>query len=292
MKKKLSYAAITVTVAALALTACSSQTDTGTSKGSASGFGDCKVTGKPGSIKLRTQKPGTLTVSTVLPNPGWWNGTSPETVKSGFEYCLAADIAHRAGLKSVQLKNLAWDQYISGTATGYDIGLASTTITDERKKVFDFSRQYFSSNLGVATKKDSKITAANIRDAKIGVLQGNIGAQWVADVLKPTRNAATFQSQADMFTALNAGQVDAVVTDTTLALTSVKASAGALTVRGQFALNQGYGIVMPLHSKNTTAVDKAVGQMTSDGTLKALSAQFLEPTFGVNPNSLPVWSLK
>lgn len=292
--KKRSLAAVTVTVVTLALTACGGSANSSASggSGSTSGFGDCKVTGQQASIKLKTQQPDVLTVAVVLPNPGWSNGTNPDAVKSGFEYCMAADIAYRAGLKSVQLKNFAWDQFISGTASGYDIGLATVTITDKRKQVFDFSRRYFSSNLGVATKKDSKVTADTLRDAKIGVLQGNVGAQWVADVLKPTKPAAVFQSAPDIFTALSAGQVDAVVTDTTIALTSVKETGGALVVPGQIALDQGYGIVLPRNSENTTVVDKTVGDLDSDGTLKALGAQYLQPTFGVDPNSVPIWSVK
>lgn len=289
--KKHFLAAVAVTIGALALTACGGNANS-SSSGSASGFGDCKVTGQPDSIKLKTQKPDVLTVAVVLPNPGWSNGTSPDSVKSGFEYCMAADIAHRAGLKSVQLKNFAWDQFISGTASGYDIGLATVTITDKRKEVFDFSRRYFSSNLGIATKKDSKVTADTLRDSKIAVLQGNVGAQWVAEVLKPTKSAAVFQSAADIFTALSAGQVDAVVTDTTIALTSVKETGGALAVTGQIALDQGYGVVLPRNSENTAAVDKAVGDLDSDGTLKSLAADYLQPTFGVDPNSVPFWVVK
>ncbi|MFJ4210876.1 ABC transporter substrate-binding protein [Paenarthrobacter sp. NPDC089675] len=291
--KKFYSAAVTVAVAALALTACGGPaSSTAQPSGSSPTFGDCKVTGQPGSLKVKTQTPDTLTVATVLPNPGWWNGTTPTSIKDGFEYCLAADLAYRAGLKSVQVKNLAWDQYISGTATGYDIGLAATTITDKRKQVLDFSGPYFSSNLGVATKADSSLSQDGIRDAKIGVLQGNIGAQWVADTLKPSKTTATFQSQADMFTALSAGQVDAVVTDTTLALTSVKASNGTLTVKGQYNLDQGYGVVLPHGSENTPAVTKVIGDMDSDGTLKDLSAQYLKPMFGIDPNEVPIWSAK
>ena len=289
--KKQSLAAVALTIGALALTACGGSANSSSSS-NASAFGDCKVTGQPDSIKLKTQKPDVLTVAVVLPNPGWSNGTSPDAVKSGFEYCMAADIAHRAGLKSVQLKNFAWDQFISGTASGYDIGLATVTITDKRKEVFDFSQRYFSSNLGIATKKDSKVTADTLRDSKIAVLQGNVGAQWVADVLKPTKSAAVFQSAADIFTALNAGQVDAVVTDTTIALTSVKETGGALAVTGQIALDQGYGVVLPRNSENTSAVDKAVGDLDSDGTLKTLAADYLQPTFGVDPNSVPFWVVK
>lgn len=280
----------TVAVAALLLAGCS--TDTQTDAADAAGFGQCEVTGEVGSVTLETAVEGELTVATVLPNPGWWNGTSPESVDSGFEYCMAANIAYRAGFDSFEVKNLAWDQYISGTATGYDFAIAGTTITDERKEVFDFSQPYFSSNLGVATKADSGVTAENLAEKKIGVLQGNVGAEFVRDQITPTTEASIFQSQNDMFTALAAGTVDAVVTDATLALTQVQASNGMLEVIGQFVVDQGYGVVTPLDSANSAAIDDAVAALIDDGTLEALSAAYLQPLFGVDPNELPVWTTK
>ncbi|MEN2474800.1 ABC transporter substrate-binding protein [Burkholderia sp. GS2Y] len=254
-------------------------------------FGSCKPTGRPDSISLATLEKDTLTVATVLPNPGWWNGTSPTTIDSGFEYCLAANIAYRAGLHHVKIKNMAWDQYISGTATGYDVAIASTTITDARKRIFNFSQPYFSSNLGVATKTSSDVSAANIRTKRVGTLQGNVGADWVARILKP-KSVGVYQSQMDMFTALVAGQVDAVITDTTLALSQVKASNGTLHVVGQYNLDQGYGAITPRGSANTDAVNKAVGDLVSDGTVRQLSTTYLQPMFGADPSAIPVWSIK
>ncbi|TKC91833.1 amino acid ABC transporter substrate-binding protein [Trinickia terrae] len=254
-------------------------------------FGSCKPTGKPNSVSLTTLDKDTLTVATVLPNPGWWNGTSPNTIEGGFEYCLAADIAYRAGLHHVKIRNMAWDQYISGTATGYDIALSSTTITDARKRIFNFSRPYFSSNLGVAIRASADVTEGNIRTKRIGVLQGNVGAEWVAHTLKP-KAVSVYQSQTDMFTALVAGQVGAVITDTTLALSQIKESNGALRVTGQYALNQGYGVITPRGSANTDAVDKVVGELVTDGSVQQLSTTYLQPMFGVDPNAVPVWSVK
>lgn len=103
--------------------------------GDAPNFGNCTVTGTAGSISLTTVEPDRLIVATMLPNPGWWNGTSPEATVDGFEYCLAAENAGRAGLKHMKLMNLAWDQVIGGAATGYDIAMASASATDKRGKV-------------------------------------------------------------------------------------------------------------------------------------------------------------
>ena len=79
-------------VSALALagtiTACGSSdssTPTDAAGGGATKIGDCDITSKPNSISVTPVKAGTLTVETALPAPGWWNGTTPESIKSGYE---------------------------------------------------------------------------------------------------------------------------------------------------------------------------------------------------------------
>ena len=278
----------------LSLAACSSagandSAGGGDAASGAGSFGECEITGEAGSVELTPLEADTLTIATVLPSNGWWNGPSPDAINGGFEYCMVANIAHRAGLTSVTVENQSWDQLISASNTKYDLGLAGITITDERKKVFDFSDAYFQSNLGVAVKKGGDVDEKNIRDKKIGVLQGNMGAQYTTDTLKPAGGVQQFQSEVEMFTALRAGQVDAVITDTTLALSNTAASNGELEVIGQFSLDQEYGIIMPKGGKNVDGVNAAIADMKADGTLDGLSATWLTPLFGTDPNSIPIW---
>src|SRR5206468_12633630 len=121
MNFKRSLAVGAAAVLAISLAACGSS---GGSSSASGGFGDCKVTGKKGSISLKPVKSGTLTVETTLPAQGWWNGTTPESIKSGYEYCLAANLANMAGLKSVTVKNVSFDQLVAGRTNTYDLALA------------------------------------------------------------------------------------------------------------------------------------------------------------------------
>ena len=107
--------------------------------------------------------PGQLTVEVNLPAPGFWNGDTPETIKDGFEYCMAANIAHRLGLDKVGVVNVAWDALVAGQTKNYDLALSQATITDERKKVVDFSVPYFSSDIGVLVKKGNAVDATSIK---------------------------------------------------------------------------------------------------------------------------------
>src|SRR5438309_1263316 len=81
--------------------------------------------------------------------PGWWNGDTPDTIKDGYEYCMAAEIAYRAGLSKVAVINVAWPQLIGGNTKNYDIALSEASITEPRKKVVDFSVPYFSSDISL-----------------------------------------------------------------------------------------------------------------------------------------------
>ena len=102
-------------------------------------YGKCQITGARSSVKLQTVVPGALSVRPDIPAPGWWNGDSPDTIKDGFEYCMAANMAYRAGLDRVIVVNRSFAQVLTGQAQGFDIALSQITITPEREKVVDFT---------------------------------------------------------------------------------------------------------------------------------------------------------
>jgi ABC-type amino acid transport substrate-binding protein len=280
-----------VAVLVVGLGACTSA-GAGSDAGVQTGFGDCELTGEPGSIKIDPVVDGQLTVVTALPNPGWWNGTSPENLTGGFEFCMVAEIAHRAGLSKMAVRNLSWDQYISGSFTDYDLGATVTGITEERKKVFNFSAPYYSSDLAVTLAVGSTFTEANIRDARIGLIQSSTGAAWVMANLEPTTQPSLFSDGPEMFAALAANQIDAVITDTPTALTQSKAYRDKTEVVAQYEEGTPWGMVMPLESPNVDQVNQAVTDMTDDGSFDRLSKDYLEPLFGVDPNSIPFWTIK
>jgi polar amino acid transport system substrate-binding protein len=79
-------------------TACSSGPSADAAGGGKAAFGQCSVTGKAGQYRLKPVKAGVLTIKADLPSAGWWDGNTIADIKSGYEYCMAAEIAHRSGL--------------------------------------------------------------------------------------------------------------------------------------------------------------------------------------------------
>jgi len=249
-------------------------------------IGNCELTGAKGSIPLTPAKAGQLTVEVNLPAPGWWNGDTPETIADGYEYCMAANIAHRAGLDKLEVVNVAWDALVAGQTKEFDLALSQISITDDRKKVVDFSIPYFSSDIGVLVKKGTKVDEVTIKDMRIGVQQATTGADFVDQKLRPKTQTKVFPDTTSMFTALQAGQIDVAMTDTAIVLGQAAASNGLFDVVGQYATGETYGALYPKSSPNGKTLDTIIQALKDDGTLKGLSAKYLTAAWGADPLSI------
>jgi polar amino acid transport system substrate-binding protein len=285
MQLKRSLAVASAVALAFTVPACSSS-----GGGSGGGFGDCKVTSKKGSISLKPVSSGTLTVETTLPAQGWWNGTTPSSIKSGYEYCMGANLANMAGLKSVTVKNVSFDQLVAGRTNSFDIALAEISITPERAKVVDFSTPYFDSNIGVLTKKDAGVTADNIDSKTCAAYSGTTSVPFIQDKLKC--HSKVYPNSQTLYQGVLSGQVDAAFLDTAIVLAEAKATGGKLEVAGQYETGEKYGAIYPKGSANEDAFNKGIQTMISDGTLDTLSKTYLGPAFGGDPSAVPVWTIK
>ncbi|WP_407049390.1 ABC transporter substrate-binding protein [Methyloraptor flagellatus] len=250
-------------------------------------IGNCEVTGKKGEFSMTPAKPGQLTVEVNLPAPAWWNGDTPEAIKDGYEYCLAANIAWRLGLTKVETVNVAWDALVAGQTKDYDLALSQASITEERKKVVDFSVPYFNSDIGVLAKKGKKVDEKSIKDLKIGVQQGTTGADFVTGTLKPKTEAKVFPDTPPLFTALMAGQIDVAMTDTAIVLGQASESKGKVVVVGQYTTGEQYGAIYPKGSANKAVLDKVIQALIDDGTTKKLAAKYLAAVWGADPTKIP-----
>lgn len=253
-------------------------------------IGNCEVTGEKGSIPIANPaKAGQLTVEVSLPAPIWWNGDTPEAIKDGMEYCMAAEIAWRAGYDKLEVVNVGWDALIAGQTSDFDLAMSEISITDERKKIHDFSVPYFSSDIGVLVRKDAPVDEKSIKSAKIGVQQATTGAAFVQDKLGIT-DVQVYPDQGDMFAALRAGQIDVAVTDTSIVLAEVVANPDKVDVVGQYKTGESYGAIYPKGNANNATLDKIMQSMIDDGTIKKLGAKYLAAAWGKDPATVPYFN--
>ncbi len=253
-------------------------------------FGNCVLIGAKGSIPVAAPaKAGQLTVQVSLPAPIWWNGDTPEGIKDGMEYCMAAEIAWRAGYDKLEVVNVGWDPLVAGQTSGYDLTLSEVSITDDRKKVVDFSVPYYSSDIGVLTRADAPVDATTIKTAKIGVQQSTTGASFATEKLGLT-NVQQYPDQGDMFTALRAGQIDAALTDTSITLAEEKNTGGKSIVVGQYKTGETYGAIYEKGAPNSATIDKIIQAMIDDGTMAKLGAKYLAAAWGKDPATIPYFA--
>jgi polar amino acid transport system substrate-binding protein len=273
--------AVLATAALFAMTAFASAADM---------IGNCELSGQKGSIPLASPaKAGQLTVAVSLPAPIWWNGDDPAAIKDGMEYCIAAEIAWRAGYDKLEVVNVGWDALIAGQTSGYDLAMSEISITDERKKVHDFSVSYFNSDIGVLARTDAPVDEKSIKSAKVGVQQATTGAAFAQDKLG-LADVQVYEQQGDMFTALRAGQIDVAMTDTSIVLAEEVAHPGKVAVIGQYKTGETYGAIYPKGNANNPIIDKIYQSMIDDGTMVKLGAKYLAAAWGKDPASVPYFN--
>lgn len=260
-------------------------------------IGNCEVTGPAGSHSIQPAHPGRLTVQVHLPAPAWWNGDVAHHISDGFEYCLAANIAHRVGLAQLEVVNVAWpgtaagasfwDAILGAQDLAFDLALSEISITPERAQQVTFSVPYYRTDIGVMAKAGRELDLGNPRALRVGVQAGTTGALFVDNQLRPERPARKFGDAPSMFTALQSGVIDVAMTDTAILLSQAADSGGRFTVVGQFATGERYGAVYPPNSPNAAILDQVVQTLIDDGTVAQLTATWLTSVWGQDPAKVP-----
>ncbi|GAB3626907.1 hypothetical protein GCM10027419_17580 [Pandoraea terrae] len=203
---------------------------------------------------------------------------------------MAANMAYRAGLDRVIVVNRSFAQVIAGQAKGFDIALSEITITDERKKVVNFTEPYFSSDQGILVKSGTKVDKDSIKKMRLGVKQGTTILQYIMDNVKPTEHPKVYTDTAAMYAALAAGQVDAVLYDTPNVLVIAKQSNGLFQVVGRYDTSERWGGVVNKDSPNIAEFNKLIAEMKKDGTFDRLASKYLAPSLGADPTKLPIFT--
>jgi len=202
------------------------------------------------------------------------------------EYCMAAEIAWRAGYEKLKVVNVDWPYLIFGKTTDYDLALSEASITDQRKEFVDFSVPYFKSDMGVLTNVATPVDEKTIKTASVGVQQGTTGAAFAIDVLGLS-NLNIYADKSELLNALHNGEIQAAITDTLIALSLEVADGGKTKVVGQYKSGDTYGAIYPKGNSNNTAFDKILQSMLDDGTIKKLSDKYLSSAWGKDPATVP-----
>ncbi|MFM7068237.1 MAG: transporter substrate-binding domain-containing protein [Actinomycetes bacterium] len=135
---------------------------------------------------------------------------------TGFDIDLAQQIADKAD-RTLVVKVTAFDGIFAAMDAGKcDAVVSSVTITDERKQNMAFTAPYFNSDQSILVKKDKAAdyaTLADLKNTKIGVQSGTTGEEYVKSNQPEGSTITALSGAADLFAALDAGTIDAIVQD-------------------------------------------------------------------------------
>jgi polar amino acid transport system substrate-binding protein len=201
---------------------------------------------------------------------------------------MAANMAYRAGLDRVVLVSRSFQQILTGQSQGFDIALSEITITDARKKIVNFTEPYFNSDQGILVKTGTKVDKKSLSTLRYAVERGTTAYDYIVEKIKPAEQPKVFNDPPSMYTALAAGQVDAVIYDTPNVLLRARNSNGALQVAGRFDTGEKWGGLVNKDSPNLAAFNQLIEGLKKDGTLERLSAKYLTPELGADPTKVPV----
>jgi len=233
--------------------------------------------------KLPTHTKGVLTVATDSPAyPPYFESNKPSNGK-GFESAVAYAIADKLGFTPSEVK---WtvEPFDSSYAPGpkaFDFDINEISITPARAKEVDFSRPYYTNPQAIIVATNSPYahahSLADLRHAKFGVQIGTTSLAAVTNEIKPSQQPYVFNTSNDVVSAFNIHRVDAIVVDLATAFYLTSSVLHHTVIAGQFSAPGGdnWGVLLSKRSGLTVCVNRALGQLSADGTLVALSHHWI-----------------
>lgn len=198
---------------------------------------------------------------------------------TGFEVEFAEALAKELGVK-VDFQPSKWDGILAALESKrLDLVINQVTISDERKKKYDFSTPYTVSGIQALVRtgnEDSIKSAADLAGKKVGVGLGTNYEQWLKENA-PKADIRTYDDDPTKFQDLNVGRIDAILVDRLAAFEMVEKTGGRLAVAGEPFSRQESGIALRKGDPELlAAIDKAIAKLKADGTLKAISEKWFK----------------
>lgn len=194
--------------------------------------------------------------------------------EKGFDVDLMNEIAERLGLE-VEYVNTGFDNIFTQLAGGeFDAVISAVTITEERKQTIAFSRPYFQANQALVTTKDSGIEGvADLAGKDVGTQAGTTGLDYAKEHFTDAE-IVEFPDAPAGFTAMAAGQVDAMFIDVPVAVEQVEGN-DEFVLAEEVGTNEEYGIgVQQDNDALREAIDEALEDIIADGTYAEIYEQW------------------
>jgi polar amino acid transport system substrate-binding protein len=252
------------------------------------------------SASCPTVSPGELTIGTDNPAyPPWdaggthgskWKINDPSTGK-GYESAVAYAIASKLGYSRSKVKwvYVPFNKAFAPGPKSFDFDINQISYTPARAKVVAFSASYYDVNQAIVVNKGTKIASVRsikgLRSYKLGAQLGTTSYQFIKSRIKPSQSPAVYNQNAAAVLALKNKQIDGLVVDLPTAFYVTAVQVPNSKILGQFENTGGkatdrFGVVLQKGNALTGCVNKAIGTLRKNGTLKKLQRLWLAKATG------------
>lgn len=191
----------------------------------------------------------------------------------GFDIDLARLLAKQLGKKAV-FDSMQFSNILPAISLNQvDVAISTLTITEQRKKNFDFSNPYYFESLAVVFDTHAPFKqVSQLSGKKIAVQLGSTMELWLkANV--PNATLLVMDNNNQAIAALKAGHVDGVLVDGVQAGAFSQKNPGlSFTVISKS--NDGYGIALKKNSPLTGKINKALQTLEENGELTQLKQKW------------------
>jgi cystine transport system substrate-binding protein len=198
---------------------------------------------------------------------------------TGFEVELSEALARELGVKA-KIQPTKWDGILAALdSKRLDVVVNQVTISEERKKKYDFSEPYTISGIQALTQKKHEgafKTAQDLNGKKVGVGLGTNYEQWLKENV-PGAVVRTYDDDPTKYQDLRVGRIDAILVDRLAALELIAKTKDTLTVSGEPFSRQESGVALRKGEPELLeAINKAIDKLRADGTLAKLSQKYFD----------------
>jgi polar amino acid transport system substrate-binding protein len=285
MRKLLVTSLLLAAAAALAVAATATGARTAPSANSA--IPGCA----PDSLNL--VEDGFLTIGADNPAfPPWFGGaekTKPWKVSDpysgkGYESAVAYAIASQLGFTKAQVKwtVVPFNNSFRPGKKPFDFYITQVSFSPERARAVDFSTSYYFVNQAVVARKGTPLAKVRgiggLKKYKLGVQVGTTSYTYITRWIRPSSDPLVYDTNDAAVQALKNGQLDGIVVDlpTAFYVTAVQVDdgviVGKLPTKGT---KERFGLVFQKGNSLRRCVDRAIGNLWANGTIKKLQNLYL-----------------
>lgn len=191
--------------------------------------------------------------------------------RTGFDIELVEALAKTIG-KQVEWVDIDFKGLIPGLMSRrFDMAVSAIYITDERKKVVDFTNSYYAGGLVVMT-KESNTTLKKLTDLDGKKVSVQVGTKSVSYLQEhhPKVQRVEVEKNQEMFNLVDIGRADAAVTGKPAAFQYLRTRPGMRVLEEQLTTEE-YGMALRKETPELTkALNGALAKLKADGTYAAI----------------------